>query len=498
MVSIIVSFLAALLVSLIITPLVRKISLRRGLVDEPGGRRMQEEPVPRTGGVAILVAFIAPLAAVYIFQTAVGLRFYKDTMMATGIIAGSIIISLLGLADDVWGLGAKKKLLVQTLVAIGCYLIGFRIESVFLPFVGRLEMGVFGVIITIVWIVGIINAFNLIDGLDGLAAGVGFVALATNFVLGFSGDRLVLCLLVAALAGALIGFLRYNFNPATIFMGDSGSMLIGFVLATTSLMSNQKSSTMIAILVPIIAMGLPIMDTLFAIVRRFLERRPLFSPDRGHFHHRLIALGFTQKRAVLTLYVVSICLAAIALAIHFGRDWQKGLGLALMGIVVIVFTRIVWMIRRSHASAAAGSRHRDSMTEVIKSGLYEEMKRLEQVQEADGLKKEIDAFAKHMDIRTVRIEDADGKSVLFEHINPEYGIPARTSPVLIEYVIERAETGKIRLTFEWYAEYHNPSAQTDILLQMWVDVFEKKLHLLLQAGPNPPPSPFGLRRAGKP
>jgi len=480
MVSIIVSFLAALLVSLIITPLVRKISLRRGLVDEPGGRRMQAVPVPRTGGVGILVAFIAPLAAVYLFQTAVGSRFYADTMMATGIIAGSIIISLLGLADDVWGLGAKKKLLVQTLVAACCYTIGFRIESVFLPFVGRLEMGVFGVVITIVWIVGIINAFNLIDGLDGLAAGVGFVALATNFVLGFSGDRLVLCLLVAALAGALIGFLRYNFNPATIFMGDSGSMLLGFVLATTSLMSNQKSTTMIAILVPIIAMGLPIMDTLFAIVRRFLERRPLFSPDKGHLHHRLIALGFTQKKAVITLYVVSIFLAAIALAIHFGRDWQKGLGLALMGIAVIVFTRIVWMIRHSHGRAAMGNRHRDSMTEVIRSGLYEELKMLEEAKEQAGLKSEIKAFIKHMDIRTVRIEDADGKSVIFEHTNTEYGIPARTSPVRIEYAVSGPDNAGARVVFEWHAEYATPSAQTDILLQMWVDVFEKKLHLLVK------------------
>ncbi len=204
------------------------------------------------------------------------------------------------------------------------------------------------------WIVGVINAMNLIDGLDGLAAGVGLFGVATTFVLAASRGDGIMMLFMAGLGGSLLGFLIYNFNPASIFMGDTGSMFIGYVLAVGSIQTNQKSSTAVAILVPIVALGLPIADTLLAMLRRAVRRRPLFSADRAHIHHKLIDLGLTQKQAVLILYAASILLGGTALLLTVASSLQSAAILAVMGVVGFVAIRKLGygQIRRAAASQA--------------------------------------------------------------------------------------------------------------------------------------------------
>ncbi|HUB05950.1 MAG TPA: MraY family glycosyltransferase, partial [Myxococcales bacterium] len=188
-------------------------------------------------------------------------------------------------------------------------------------------------------IVGVVNAFNLIDGLDGLAGGIAFFSVATTFVLAFSHHDVLMSLYMASLAGAVLGFLIFNFNPASIFMGDSGSMFLGFVLAATAMQTSQKSSTTVAMLVPIVALGLPIMDTLLAMIRRFIKGRSMFSADREHIHHRLLALGYTHRRAVLTLYGLCIFLCSVALAMTFANSLQTTLLLIVVTVVVAVLVR---------------------------------------------------------------------------------------------------------------------------------------------------------------
>jgi UDP-GlcNAc:undecaprenyl-phosphate GlcNAc-1-phosphate transferase len=225
----------------------------------------------------------------------------------------------LGLYDDLRGANAWQKFAVQFGVAGSLYWCGYRIEQVSLPG-GALELGLFALPITLVWIVGLINAMNLIDGLDGLAGGVALCAVLTNLVVSMVRGQPIMTLCMAALAGALIGFLFYNFNPASIFLGDTGSLFLGYVLAVSSIRTHQKSSAVVSLLVPLVALAVPIVDTALAMGRRALTGRPMFSGDRDHIHHRLLGLGLSQRQAALVLYAASIVLGGIALALAFAND----------------------------------------------------------------------------------------------------------------------------------------------------------------------------------
>ncbi|MBK8995837.1 MAG: undecaprenyl/decaprenyl-phosphate alpha-N-acetylglucosaminyl 1-phosphate transferase [Myxococcales bacterium] len=294
--SYVAAFLVAMVVGAVLTPLVRLVALRLGAVAVPGGRHVHRAPVPRLGGISIAVALCAPLVALFLVDSTVAMGFRHAARLLVGMVIGATALCVVGVIDDTKGVRAPVKLGVQVAAAVVAYYSGFRIEAVHLPVGGALSMGVFALPITVLW-VGITNAVNLIDGLDGLAAGVVFFAAVTNFVVAYISDSIFVAVLMAAMMGSLIGFLFYNFNPARIFMGDSGSYFLGFVLATSSLAgASQKTSTTVSLLVPVVALGVPIFDTLFSMVRRVLERRPVFSPDRGHIHHRLLDLGITHRR----------------------------------------------------------------------------------------------------------------------------------------------------------------------------------------------------------
>jgi len=288
----VVAFLLSLLCGTILTPIVRRLAHRYGALDHArSSRKIHGQPIPRLGGIAIVIAFYTPLVGLLLFQTGVGQLFYAERDHVIGLFAGGLSIAALGLYDDLRGANAWKKFLVQFAVAGLLYYLGFRIDVIANPLGSEIHLGWVSLPFTVFWIVGVINALNLIDGLDGLAGGVALVAITTTFLVSLQRGHPLMMLFTSALAGAIVGFLLYNFNPASIFMGDTGSMFLGFVLSATAIQTNQKSTTAVAVLIPAIALGLPIMDTLLAIARRALRGRPLFQADKEHIHHRLIAAG---------------------------------------------------------------------------------------------------------------------------------------------------------------------------------------------------------------
>ena len=303
------ALLVAALVALITTPVIRSLAVRMGAVDVPkDGRRMHDHPIPRMGGLAIFFGFIL---SVLIFQTL--------TPSLRGMLLGSVIIVVLGILDDIYALPALPKFLIQIVAALVAVLEGNRIEFLSNPNIFSKEpfweLGWLSIPISVLWIVAITNSVNLIDGLDGLACGVSTISSMTLLVIALIVSEPDVAILMAALAGACIGFLPYNLNPAKIFMGDTGSTFLGFILATVSIQGLFKFYAIISFAAPFLMLGLPIFDTCFAILRRVAKGQSPMSPDRGHIHHRLIDMGFSQKQAVAVLYIISAILGLSAVVL---------------------------------------------------------------------------------------------------------------------------------------------------------------------------------------
>ena len=301
-------FVAAV-VALISTPVVRSLAFRIGAVDVPkDGRRMHDHPIPRMGGLAIFFGFLLSV-----------LVFLPLSLQLRSMLLGAVVIVILGIFDDIYALSAKLKFVVQIAAALIAVLGGNQITvlsniNVFSsePY---WELGWLSYPISVLWIVAITNAVNLIDGLDGLACGVSTISSMTLLVIALIVSEPDVAVLTAALAGACIGFLPYNLNPAKIFMGDTGSTFLGFVLATVSIQGLFKFYTIISFAVPFLMLALPIFDTCFAILRRVSKGQSPMAPDRGHIHHRLIDMGFSQKQAVAVLYVISAILGLSAVVL---------------------------------------------------------------------------------------------------------------------------------------------------------------------------------------
>ena len=303
-VKILLSFVCAFLLAFLSTPLVKKLAKKIGAIDIPKDkRRMHTDSVPLIGGLAIFLGFL--VSTVF---------FAEIDIKIIAILSGALIMVVLGVFDDKYALGAKFKLMIQIIAAAIPVIAGVRIERIILPFLksGGIEFGWLAYPITILWIVALTNAVNLIDGLDGLAAGVSAIASFSMFLIALMQGNYVIAVMSAALVGACCGFLPYNFSPASIFMGDTGSTFLGFVMASLSVLGLFKIHAIISFAVPFIAFGIPIFDTSFAIFRRIKEHRPIMSPDRGHLHHRLVDMGFSHKQAVLIIYAICIVLGAVA------------------------------------------------------------------------------------------------------------------------------------------------------------------------------------------
>ena len=306
------TFAAALVAGLVVTPVVRRLAYNFDLLDLPDdARKVHQYPVPRLGGVAMAVAFAIGIAVAVGGSgdlDAGGLRPNR----APAILAGVALLLVVGVVDDVRGMRALVKLLFQIAAALLAFALGLAIERVHLPW-GVVELGPLAIVVTVAWIVAVINAVNLIDGLDGLACGVVLTVLGAFGVLA-AGDGVDPTLyIVVATIGAASGFLAYNLHPATIIMGDTGSMFLGFVVAAIAISLMQDGTSPVAPWVPVIALGVPILDTIWAVVRRTARGAAFYIADRGHIHHQLLRLGLSQRDAMLTLTAVSAALAMVAL-----------------------------------------------------------------------------------------------------------------------------------------------------------------------------------------
>lgn len=336
--TILVPFLIAMACSLFVTPLVARFARKIGLVDLPSRRKVHLRPIPRVGGIAIFLAFVLACGSVLFYQTFLG-HPTLATLQIVGLFGGGALIFGLGLLDDLRGLSPGVKLAVQAGVGLVAYLCGIGIHSIQLPGLSVVQLGVLSLPVTLFWFVLVVNAFNLIDGLDGLAAGTTVFSSIVLIVLGLLRGGVIACAGLAALAGASLGFLRYNFNPATIFMGDCGSYFIGFILASLSILGSIKTQASATILIPIIALGLPLMEAVWSGIRRFLLGQKLLRPDSNHLHHRLLKLGFTQRTAVLVLYGFTVTLGLAALVLVDANDRLASIILVAIGLTAVVLIR---------------------------------------------------------------------------------------------------------------------------------------------------------------
>ena len=318
------AFILALAVAFAATPAVKMLAIRIKAVDVPrDSRRMHKTPIPRLGGLAIFLGFLVSI-----------LIFGRTGPQMAAILVGAILLVALGMVDDVVALKPGIKFLGQIVAALIPTLAGVVITRFTNPFSagGYFNLGIFAIPVTILWIVGITNAVNFIDGLDGLACGVSAIATVTMFVIAVLYSEYQIALMMAALAGACLGFLPYNMNPAKIFMGDTGSMFLGYILAVTSIQGLFKFYAVISFAVPFILLGLPIFDTAFAIIRRLAHGQSPLQADRGHVHHRLIDLGFDQKQSVAILYAFSAVLGLTAVLLATTNEAK----LVILALAVLI------------------------------------------------------------------------------------------------------------------------------------------------------------------
>jgi len=328
---------AALLASILLTPLVIKLAFRIGAVDRPNYRKVHASVMPRIGGLAIFGAFLIGYAVLL----------PKDEH-AAGILIGAVIIIVMGFLDDMLEITAKAKLAGQLAAAIVVVIWGgLQIEVVNLPFIGEFDFGYLSIPITIIWIIGITNAINLIDGLDGLAAGVSTIALITIAVMAMIMGNVFVIATASILAASSLGFLFYNFHPAKIFMGDTGSLFLGFMISVLALLG-FKNVAVVSLIIPVIILGIPISDTFFAIVRRIRTKQPIMAPDKSHLHHCLLRSGFSHRQTVLIIYGLAILFGVAAVLFSQATVWGAILLIVVMLIAIELFVEVIGLAGKNY------------------------------------------------------------------------------------------------------------------------------------------------------
>ena len=339
-----IAFLLAFIVSFMATPYTIKIAHKVGAVDVPKDeRRMHKKAMPKFGGPAVILGVLVSMIYLIAVMSIEGSLDLFSTQQygkkLLGVLLGVIVIAITGTLDDIKTLKPWQELLGQTIAAIIVVAFGTKIEHLDIPFLYKIGFNeTFSIIVTIIWIVGVTNAINLIDGLDGLSSGISLIScISLLIIFATNGSSILSIILITALAGGIVGFLPFNFNPAKTFVGDVGSNFLGFSLAVISILGVAKTYTVLVLIAPLIVLGLPIFDTIFAIFRRIIKGKSLkavFKPDKGHLHHRLMAKGYTQKQAVLILYGLSATLGMFAIILLDSGLW-KALSFALLVVAII-------------------------------------------------------------------------------------------------------------------------------------------------------------------
>ncbi|MBX3748380.1 MAG: undecaprenyl/decaprenyl-phosphate alpha-N-acetylglucosaminyl 1-phosphate transferase [Verrucomicrobiae bacterium] len=339
--------LLAMGVSFLMTPIAARLAFWLGAVDRPEARKIHREPIPRLGGLAVLAGFCVPWVALYLIDNRVARIFQEQQALVLTLVGCGCLMFVVGMLDDVAGLSAARKLVLQVGIAAGMYAGGIRITEVTNPFGEAWALGWMAGPVTVLWIVGLTNATNLLDGMDGLVAGVAAVLALSLAMINIIGGNTVVALLTFALAGATLGFLPYNFSPARIFLGDSGSLLVGLLMAGIGTLSFFKAATATLVLVPLLLFALPLFDTTQVVIGRMRRGRHPFTADDTHVHHRLLRFGLSQKEAAIFFYAVTVFLgvAAIVLSWRFTRGSFAALGI-LGAVLAAVLLAWSWQLRQ--------------------------------------------------------------------------------------------------------------------------------------------------------
>ncbi|EIT86930.1 glycosyl transferase family protein [Fictibacillus macauensis ZFHKF-1] len=334
----IIAAIVSFTIAAAVMPLIIKLAIKLKATDQPNHRKVHVKPMPRWGGLGIFIGVIAGYFASGLYE-----------MHLNGIIIGAVIIIALGLIDDRFELSAKVKLVGQIIAAVVVASTGLKMDLLTIPFIDTFHLDPWAAYIaTIFWIIAITNAINLIDGLDGLAAGVSVIVTITIAIMaGVNGNMMILTLALIVAASTL-GFLLFNFNPAKIFMGDAGSMFLGYSISILSLLGLYKSVTLFSFVVPIIILGVPVFDTSFAIIRRMANKKPISAPDKGHLHHRLINLGMSHRKTVLVIYALSIIFSVAAIVFESSTLWGSVVIIIGLLLMLEVIAEIIGLVHHRY------------------------------------------------------------------------------------------------------------------------------------------------------
>ena len=336
-----IAFALAFFFGIGLTWLIRNLAIRWKLYDEPEGRKIHSEPVPRLGGIAVAIAFAIPILALTLWDNDISTALFSERGLLISLLCGGGLILAVGIHDDLKGARALTKLIGQTTAAMVVYHAGVQIDVIGIPFVGPVALGAWGFPLTIFWIVLVTNAINLIDGLDGLAGGVAVLAGATLFIMSVVEGNVVAALLLCSMVGATLGFLRFNWNPASIFLGDTGSLFLGFILALLSTHGSQKSYTLFSIVAAFVALALPIFDLSMAVIRRYMVGKPVFSADQYHVHHMLLRKGLSQRQTAVILLGGATALGLLALLFIYSSDRISVLSIVVLATILVSVTHFL-------------------------------------------------------------------------------------------------------------------------------------------------------------
>ncbi|MDA8079547.1 MAG: MraY family glycosyltransferase [Nitrospiraceae bacterium] len=442
-------FTAAFILALCLTPLLRPFAFAAGAVDTGTGRRAHAGIIPRLGGIGIFLAFVIPMGF-SLTRGAWGDLYGK----MVGVLAASAVVLVIGICDDLKGATVRNKLIAEVLAAVIIYAWGIRITDVSNPFGGHIALGLFSLPVTVLWIIVITNAVNLIDGLDGLAAGTGILVAATFTLLPGTDFHLQLAYII--LAGSLAGFLIYNFPPASIFMGDAGSLFLGFFLASTSILSARKATALATLMIPIVAFMFPLMDMFYAVIRRYYRGVPLGEADREHIHHKLLAMGLSKKKVLLVISLVNVVVMVMVLLLV-----RQQLNVEFIGLILVVLAAVGGLRLFGYVEFVPFVRELQRNFEISRRSRYFNyiIKRFRRdagsARTVEELKQRLDELMREYKFTRVRIflHSYSEKEPFYAYA-PE-GLPASGKPLMLTFAVVSAEehVGLVHLTREMDDDY---------------------------------------------
>ena len=459
------TLLFSLLASLILTYFARYMGHRLQIVDVGGERKLHSGVIPRVGGPAIAIATLLPILCLLYVDNEIADAWRGLGARGWAVVLCSLAVTALGLCDDLTHIRARNKLLVQILISVTAYFMGLQIKILTLPFIGILEMGAFSLPVTVFWFVGFMNVINLIDGMDGLCAGIVAIAALAILIVAISLGAPVVGLFATAVFGALLGFLRYNFTPATIFMGDSGSYFLGFILAAISITGNHKSTVVVAIAAPLLAIGLPILDTTLAITRRLVAGRPIFAPDRGHVHHILVDNGYSTRRAAVIFYAVTLVFAVSGVVMVLGREIEAGVALTTSVVLIVYLIKVFNLNPRTNPESNGSVLPISKANELI-TLLPEFLTNLHTVKNSQELNDLLTGLAKQAHFTTSEFESyiAPEESSSWQSVPSSHN--TRNNSLTLNRMIQYNNLNLAKWTISWRSEQSHPSAEEKTLFRV--------------------------------